>query len=47
MTEKDELALGLALAKQYNQQLPLLDEKDPLAVFVNELGQRVAAVSDR
>lgn len=47
MTEKDELTLGLALAKQYNQQLPLLDEKDPLAVFVDELGQRVAAVSDR
>ncbi|MDQ6967621.1 MAG: M48 family metalloprotease [Mariprofundaceae bacterium] len=47
MSEKAELALGLKLAQQYNQQLPLLDEKDPLAVFVNEVGQRVATVADR
>ncbi|MDQ6955718.1 MAG: M48 family metalloprotease [Mariprofundaceae bacterium] len=47
MSEKTELALGLKLAAQYNQQLPLLDEKDPLAVFVNEVGQRVAKVADR
>jgi predicted Zn-dependent protease len=47
MSEKAELALGLKLAAQYNQQLPLLDEKDPLAVFVNEIGQRVATVADR
>ncbi len=47
MSEKAELALGLKLAAQYNQQLPLLDEKDPLAVFVNEVGQRVAKVADR
>jgi len=47
MSEKAELALGLKLAAQYNQQLPLLDEKDPLAVFVNEVGQRVATVADR
>ncbi|MBN4082554.1 M48 family metalloprotease [Mariprofundus ferrooxydans] len=47
MSEKAELALGLKLAKQYNQQLPLLDEKDPLSVFVNEVGQRVATVADR
>ncbi len=47
MSEKAELALGLKLAAQYNQQLPLLDEKDPLTVFVNEVGQRVATIADR
>lgn len=47
MSEKAELALGLKLAAQYNQQLPLLDEKDPLSVFVNEVGQRVAVIADR
>jgi len=47
MSEKSELALGLKLAAQYNQQLPLLDEKDPLAMFVNEVGQRIATVADR
>ncbi|MDQ6954164.1 MAG: M48 family metalloprotease [Mariprofundaceae bacterium] len=47
MSEKEELSLGLSLAKQYNKELPLLDKKDPLAVYVNEVGQRVAAVADR
>lgn len=47
MSEKEELSLGLKLSAQYNQQLPLLDKKDPLSIFVNEVGQRVATVSDR
>lgn len=47
MSEKEELSLGLSLAKQYNKELPLLDDKDPLAVYVNEVGQRVATVADR
>jgi len=47
MSEKEELALGKQLQAQYHQSLPLLDEKDPLAVYVNEIGQRVAKVSDR
>ena len=47
MSEKAELDLGLKLAAQYNAQLPLLDEQDPLSVYVNEVGQRVAKVADR
>ncbi|MDX8398281.1 MAG: M48 family metalloprotease [Mariprofundaceae bacterium] len=47
MSEKDELSLGLKLATQYNQQLQLLDEKDPLSIYVNEVGQRIAKVADR
>jgi len=47
MSEEYELELGLKLAAQYNAQLPLLDEKDPLSVYVNEIGQRVAKVADR
>jgi len=47
MSEKAELELGLKLAAQYNAQLPLLNEKDPLSAYVNEVGQRVAKVADR
>jgi predicted Zn-dependent protease len=47
MSEKEELNLGQKLAAEYNKQLPLLDKKDPLAVYVNRVGQKVANVSDR
>jgi len=47
MSEKQELALGQKLAAQYNAQLHLLDKKDPLSVYVNEVGQHVAKVADR
>jgi len=47
MSEKEELSLGKQLEGQYQQQLPLLDAKDPLVVYVNEIGQKVAKVSDR
>ncbi len=47
MSEKEELNLGQQLNIQYHQQLPLLDAKDPLSVYVNEVGQKIAKVSDR
>jgi len=47
MSEKQELNLGMQLNVQYHHQLTLLDEKDPLAVYVNEVGQKLAKVSDR
>jgi len=47
MSETQELNLGSQLNAQYHQQLPLLDDKDPLAVYVNEIGQKLAKVSDR
>jgi len=47
MSEKEELSLGKQLNAQYHQQLVLLDEKDPLAVYVNEVGQKLAKVADR
>lgn len=47
MSEKQELNLGQKMAAQYNKELALLDKKDPLSVYVNEVGQKVALVSDR
>ncbi|MDQ6994856.1 MAG: M48 family metalloprotease [Mariprofundaceae bacterium] len=47
MSEKEELNLGKQLNAQYHQQLTLLDEKDPLVVYVNEIGQKIAKVADR
>jgi len=47
MSEKEELSLGKQLNAQYHQQLPLLNEKDPLTVYVNEVGQKLAKVADR
>ncbi|MDQ6974151.1 MAG: M48 family metalloprotease, partial [Mariprofundaceae bacterium] len=47
MSEKEELNLGKQLNVQYHQQFVLLNDKDPLAVYVNEVGQKVAKVSDR
>lgn len=47
MSEKEELALGQRLAAQYDKNLPLLPENDPLSVYVNTVGQKVAKFSDR
>ncbi|MBL1352648.1 MAG: M48 family metalloprotease [Zetaproteobacteria bacterium] len=47
MSEKEELNLGKQLNIQYHQQLPLLDAKDPLSVYVSEVGQKLAKISDR
>jgi len=47
MSEKQELALGQQAAAEVSKSLPLLDEKDPLVRYVNSVGQKLAAVSDR
>ena len=47
MSEKQELALGQQAAAEIAKQLPLLDEKDPLVVYIDRIGQKLAAVSDR
>jgi predicted Zn-dependent protease len=47
MSEQQELALGAAAAAQVAKDMPLLPKTDPLVVYVNQVGQRVAQVSDR
>jgi len=47
MSENQELELGQKAAAQVAAQMPLLPETDPLVQYVNKVGQRVAAVSDR
>lgn len=47
MSENDELALGQQMAAQVAKQLPLMPSADPLVKYVDKVGQRVAAVSDR
>ena len=47
MSENDELALGQQMAAQVAKQLPLLPSDDPLVKYVDKVGQRVAASSDR
>ena len=47
MSEQQELALGAAAAAQVAKDMPLLPKTDPLVVYVNRVGQRVAQVSDR
>lgn len=47
MSEEDELALGQKFAAQVAKDMPLLPETDPLARYVDSVGQKVAKVSDR
>jgi predicted Zn-dependent protease len=47
MSEQQELNLGQQAAAQVAQQMKLMPESDPLVKYVNKVGQRVAAVSDR
>ncbi len=47
MTEADELKLGQQLAGMVAKQMPLLPNDDPLAKYVDKVGQRVATTSDR
>jgi len=47
MSEQQELALGAEAAKLVARQMPLLAEDDPLVRYVNKVGSKVAAVSDR
>jgi len=47
MSEQQELNLGQKAAAQVASQMTLMPENDPLVKYVNKVGQRVAAVSDR
>lgn len=47
MSEEQELVLGQQAAAEVSKSLPLLDEKDPLVRYVDSVGQKLAAVSDR
>jgi len=47
MSEKQELTLGQRAAAEIAKQMPLMPEDDPLVKYVNKVGQRLAAVSDR
>jgi len=47
MSENQELELGQKAAAQVAAQMKLMPEDDPLVKYVNKVGQRVAAVSDR
>jgi len=47
MSEKQELALGQRYAAEVTKQMPLMPADDPLVKYVDKVGQRVAAVSDR
>ncbi len=47
MSEADELALGQKAAAQVEKQMTLVPEDDPLNRYVDHVGQKVAAVSDR
>lgn len=47
MSETQELALGQQAAAEVQKTLPLLDKNDPLVRYVDSVGQKLAAVSDR
>ncbi len=47
MSENQELAIGQQMAAQVAKQLPLLPSDDPLVKYVDKVGQRIAATSDR
>jgi len=47
MSEADELALGQKAAAEVEKQMTLVPEDDPLSRYVDHVGQKVAAVSDR
>jgi len=47
MSEEQELQLGQRAAAEVARQMPLLKASDPLVRYVDEVGQKLAAVSDR
>jgi len=47
MREQHELALGQKAAAGVSKSMPLLDAQDPLIRYVDSVGQKLAAVSDR
>ena len=47
MSESEELAIGQKVFQQVSQTVPLLPKKDPLAIYVDHVGQKLATISDR
>jgi len=47
LSEKAELKIGKEIFKQIQMNMTLLPDKDPLAMYVDQVGQKVAATSDR
>ncbi|MDX8396462.1 MAG: M48 family metalloprotease [Mariprofundaceae bacterium] len=47
MSEKQELKIGQQLSKMVAREMTLLPDHDPLVQYVNRIGQKMAAVSDR
>ncbi|HXH72199.1 MAG TPA: M48 family metalloprotease [Mariprofundaceae bacterium] len=47
MSEQQELELGQLAAAQIAKEMPLLPENAPLSRYVDKVGQKVAATSDR
>jgi len=47
MSEKQELRLGQQYSAQLGRTLQLLPDSDPLAQYVNHVGQKVAQLADR
>jgi len=47
LSEEQELQLGQRAAAEIEKNLPLMDSNDPLVRYVDSVGQKVAAVSDR
>lgn len=47
MSETEELKIGKQAFQAFSKQLILLPDNDPLAQYVNRVGQKVAATADR
>lgn len=47
MSESEELKIGKQAFAEFSKNLILLPENDPLAQYVNHVGQKVAATADR
>lgn len=47
LSEKEELKIGQQIFHEMKKNMLLLPEKDPLAIYVDKVGQKVAATSDR
>jgi predicted Zn-dependent protease len=47
LSEKEELKIGQQIFHEMKKNMLLLPEKDPLARYVDRVGQKVAATSDR
>lgn len=47
MSESEELKIGKQAFAEFSKNLILLPENDPLAKYVNHVGQKVAATADR